>query len=132
MQNVRVVIHNRPGLFAEITECLAQREISIDKVVVETYGEDAVVRLALGDAQTVDRALVVLTESGYDAVADDVLLARIEDRPGALAHLSRRLADASLDIRSLHHVRRESGYAVVAISTSNNLAARGVLGESAL
>ena len=132
MQSVRVVVPNRSGLFAEITECLAKRNISLHQVVVETHREGAVVRLSVENADTVDRALHILAECGYDAVADDVLLARIEDRPGALARLSRRLADANLDIRSLHHVRRDSGFAVVAISTNDNDEARGVLGDAAL
>jgi hypothetical protein len=129
MQSIRVIVPNRPGLFAEITECLGGKDISLQQVVVETHGDGALVRLAVEDG---DEALKVLTGAGYDAVTDDVLLARIEDRPGALAHLSRQLADANLDIRSVHHVRRDSGYAVVAISTNDNARARGLLGEAAL
>lgn len=132
MRSIKVVVPNTPGLFAEITERLATRGVSIEQIVVEAYGESAVVRLALENAVISDNALKALTEFGYDAVADDVLLAKVEDRPGALAYLSRQLADAGLDIRSLHHVRRDSGFAVVAISTSDNAHARGVLGDAAL
>ena len=132
MRSIRVVVPNTPGLFAEITEQLAAKGISIEQVGVEAHGEGAVVRIALENALSADLALQALTESGYDAVADDVLLAKIEDHPGALAHLSRQLADAGLDIRSLHHVRRDSGFAVVAVSTSDNIRARELLGEAAL
>jgi hypothetical protein len=132
MQSIRVVVPNTPGLFAQITERLASRGISIEQVVVETYGDSAVVRLGVENTLSADQSLKILTEAGYNAVCDEVLLARIEDQPGALAHLSRRLTNAGLDIRSVHHVRRDSGFAVVAISTDDNVEARNLLGEAAL
>ncbi|HVA27062.1 MAG TPA: ACT domain-containing protein, partial [Candidatus Baltobacteraceae bacterium] len=75
-------------------------------------------------------AMETLTDAGYHAVSDQVILARIEDKPGALAELSRRLADAQINIRALHHVRREAGHALVAVSTDDNDRARQVLGEA--
>ncbi|HET9030577.1 MAG TPA: ACT domain-containing protein [Candidatus Aquilonibacter sp.] len=123
------MVPNRPGLLAELTEVLAARGIDIAQIVVETHDAGAVVRMEVEDE---DAALGVLTDAGYHAVSDDVLLARIEDRPGSLAALSRRLADARLDIRSLHHVRRESGFALVAVSTDDNLRARELLGPAAV
>lgn len=129
MKNLRVVVPNRPGLLAELTEVLAARGVDIAQIVVETHDAGAVVRMEVQDE---DAALGALTEAGYPAVSDDVLLARIEDRPGSLASLSRRLADANLNIRSLHHVRRESGFALVAVSTDDNGRARDLLGEAAV
>ena len=129
MRSIRVVVPNRPGLLAELTEVLAVRGMDIAQIVVETNDGGAVVRMEVEDE---DAALSVLTDAGYHAVSDDVLLARIEDRPGSLAALSRRFADANLNIRSLHHVRRESGFALVAVSTDDNSRARTLLGEAAL
>ncbi len=129
MRSIRVIVPNRQGLLAELTEVLAEKGISIEQIVAETHDDGAVVRM---EVEHEDRALEVLTDAGYHAVTDDVLLARIEDRPGALAHLSRRLADERLNIRSLHHVRREGGFALVAISTDDNARARGVLGSAAV
>lgn len=129
MRSIRVVVPNRPGLLAELTEVLASSGIDIARIVVETHDAGAVVRMEVEDDNA---ALGVLTDAGYHAVTDDVLLARIEDRPGSLAALSRRLADAKLDIRSLHHVRRESGFALVAVSTDDNGRARELLGEAAV
>ena len=129
MRSIRVIVPNRPGLLAELTEVLAAKGISIEQIVVETHDEGALVRM---EVEHDDRALEILTDAGYRAVTDDVLLARIEDRPGALARLSRSLADERLDIRSVHHVRREGGFALVAISTDDNERARRVLGEAAV
>ncbi len=127
MQHLRVVVPNRPGLLAELTEVLAAKRISIVEITVETHGAGAVVRLDVEDDAL---AMEALTDAGYHAVSDQVILARIEDKPGALAELSRRLADAQINIRALHHVRREAGHALVAVSTDDNDRARRVLGES--
>lgn len=129
MRNIRVVVPNNPGLLAELTEVLASKGIDIAQIVVETNDAGAVVRMEVEDDDT---ALGVLTDAGYHAVSDDVLLARIEDRAGSLANLSRRLADAHLNIRSLHHVRREAGFAIVAVSTDDNERARALLGQAAV
>ncbi|HET9097573.1 MAG TPA: ACT domain-containing protein [Candidatus Baltobacteraceae bacterium] len=129
MQRITVVVHNRPGLLAEITELLASKGLSITSIVAQSHGADGVLHLG---AERVDEALAVLTAAGYHAVTEDVLLARVEDRPGALAQLSRRLMEAQLDIRGLNMVQRNDGWAVVAIATSDNARARGVLEGQAL
>lgn len=123
------MVHNRPGLLAEITELLASKGLSITSIVAESHGADGVLHLG---AERVDDALAVLTAAGYQAVTEDVLLARVEDRPGALAQLSRRLMEAQLDIRGLNMVQRNDGWAVVAIATNDNARARGVLAGQTL
>jgi histidine decarboxylase len=131
VQRITVVSHNRPGVLAEVTELLASNGISISSIVAEAYGTDGVIHIDL-DEKDVDEALAALTAAGYHAVTEDVLLARIEDRPGALAQLSRRLSEASLDVRGLNMVQRDDGWAVVAIATSDNTRARKVLANDAI
>lgn len=126
MQHLRVVVPNRPGLLAELTAVLANKHLSIEEITVETHGSAAIVRL---EVENEHEALEALTGAGYPAVSDQVILARLEDKPGALAELSRELAEAEINIRSLHHIRREDGHALVAISTDDNWRARRVLGE---
>jgi hypothetical protein len=127
--NLRVIVPNRPGLLAELAECLAEKSIDIEQIVVETHGSGALVRM---EVARVDDALECLSAAGYQAVTDDTVLAKIEDKAGALAQVSRRLAEANINIRALHHVRRDAGFAVVAISTDDNAHAREVLGEDML
>lgn len=129
MQRIAVVVQNRPGLLAEIAEMLAAKGLSISSIVADSVGTQGILHLEVEQA---DEALAVLTSAGYNAVSEDVLLARIEDRPGALAQLSRRLMEAQLDIRGLNMVQRNDGWAVVAIATNDNARARGVLAGQTL
>ena len=124
MQRITVVVPNRPGLLAEITELVAQGGLSISSIVADAFGSQGVVHIDLDRA---DDALALLTSAGYNAVTQDVLLARIEDRAGALAELARRLMEAQLDIRGLNMVQRNDGWAVVAISTNDNARASRIL-----
>lgn len=131
VQRITVVSHNRPGVLAEVTELLAGKGISIASIVAQAYGADGVIHIDV-EAKDEDAALAALTAGGYQAVTEDVLLARIKDRPGALAELSRRLSQASLDVRGLNMVQRDEGFAVVAIATDDNARAREVLAADAL
>lgn len=129
MQRITVVVQNRAGLLAEITELLASKGLSISSIVADSVGAQGVLHI---DLERVDEALAALTSAGYNAVTEDVLLARVEDRPGALAQLSRRLMEANLDIRGLNMVQRNDGWAVVAIATNDNARARSILSGQTL
>ena len=129
MQRITVVVTNRAGLLAEIAELLASKGLSISSIIADSLGTQGVLHL---DVERPDEALAVLTSAGYNAVTEDVLLARIEDQPGALAKLSRRFMEANLDIRGLNMVQRNDGWAVVAIATNDNARARGVLAGQTL
>ena len=124
MHRVTVVARDRPGLIAEVSEVLAARAVNIVAIAGETFGADAVLHL---EVDALDAALSALAAAGFQAVSDDVLLLRIEDKPGALAQVSRRLADARINIRGINMVQRGGGFAIVGASTDDNARARELL-----
>jgi len=129
VQRITVVAPNRTGVLAEVTDVLARKGISISSISADTLGSEGLIHIDLEDA---DPAVAALTAAGYQTVTEDVLLARIADKPGAVAELSRRLLDARLDIRALNMVQRQEGWAVIAVSTNDNAAARKVLAGDAI
>jgi hypothetical protein len=116
-------------VLAEVTDVLARKGISISSISADTLGSEGLIHIDLEDA---DPAVAALTAAGHQTVTEDVLLARIADKPGAVAELSRRLLDARLDIRALNMVQRQEGWAVIAVSTNDNAAARKVLAGDAI
>ncbi len=126
MQRLTIIAKNRPGLLADVMTLLASNDLNVRDVVAEGHSEEGIVHLAVDQ---LDPALELLTEAGYTTVTDDVLLARIEDFPGSLALLSRRLADANIDVRALSMIQRKEGSAIVAISTNDNARVAEVLGR---
>ena len=79
IQRITLVTLDRPGLLAEITTVLAAKGIDIRSIVAESVGTNGILHIDLDDG---DAALSVLAAAGYNAVSDEVLLVRVEDRAG--------------------------------------------------
>jgi hypothetical protein len=126
MKQLNIITASRPGVLDDILQRLAAENINVETVDVECINGSGIVAI------TVDRyddALRLLTYAGYQAVAEDVLLLQLQDRPGALGQVSLRLKDARIDIRSLRILARDNGRSTVGLVTDNNTRARAVLAE---
>ena len=124
MKQLTVLVPNRPGQVAAITEALALHGINVESFDVESHGADGLIVLTV---DRYDEALRALSDAGFRAVTQDTLLIRIEDKPGALAMIAVRLKDAGLDLRSMHIVRRGGDASIVSLVASDNAAAAAVL-----
>jgi len=82
---------DRPGALAAATEALANAGLNIDGCA-EIEG---ILHLLVSDPEAAQRAI---QEAGFKARRQDVVVARFTDRPGALAGVLRRMADAGLDV----------------------------------
>ena len=60
-------------------------------------------------------------------MASEHLLVRLERHPGALAQLSRRLAEANVDVRGMHIVTKDDEAGIVALETADHKKAREIL-----
>lgn len=124
MKQLTVLAPNKPGQLAIITEKLAQRSVNIESFDIESHGEDGVIVLTVDNY---DEALRALRDAGYQAITQDTLVIRIEDKPGALAAVTARLRDAGLDLRSMHIVRHSGRFSIVSLVASDNAAAAAIL-----
>lgn len=124
MKQLNVLAPNKPGQLAAITEALAAGGVNIESFDIQTHGAEGVIVL------TVDRygdALRLLLQAGFNAVTQDTLLIRLEDKPGALAKAAARLKDAGIDLRSMHIIRRDGGISIASLVTNDNTHAADVL-----
>jgi len=67
-----------------------------------------------------DAALKALREEGFQAITQDALLVRLEDKPGALAKIAVRFQEQAIQLRSMHIIQRRKGHAHVSIVTTDN------------
>jgi histidine decarboxylase len=74
-------------------------------------------------------AFRLLSNAGYRVISHEHLLVRLEKRPGALAALSRRLADAQVDVRGMHIVNKDQAAVIVALEATQPDRARSVLAD---
>ena len=83
---------DRPGTLASATEALAAVGLNIDGCA-EIEG---ILHLLVADPEAAERAV---RAAGFGAHREEVLVARFTDRPGALAGVLRRMADAGLNVK---------------------------------
>ncbi|MBR9912829.1 MAG: hypothetical protein GYB33_21010 [Gammaproteobacteria bacterium] len=121
MKLITIICKAAVNPVTEVTELLGQEQINIEDIDFNQFGEEAFLSIAVSDY---DRSLALLTGAGFNAVSDDVVLLRGEDRPGELAEIARALTNRGVQIRSLTLMEISSGGAVVAITTSDNAAVR--------
>jgi len=124
MKGLTIVQQDHPGLLAEVTTLLEQAGIAVQDFAGISLGDTAVISL------TVERsgeAFRMLSDAGYRVIASEHLLVRLEKHPGALAELSRRLADAGVDMRAMHIVTKDEEAGIVALETLDYEKAREVL-----
>lgn len=126
MKSLTIIQNTRAGLLAEITTLLESHEIDLRSIDGNTAGNLAVINLV---AKPYQACFDALSGAGFTVFANEQILVRVEDHPGALADISRRLANVQVDIRSVHIVDREGDHCIVALATENDFSARQVLRE---
>ena len=126
MKYLVVVETDRPGLLAEITTLLESGNVDVREISGDTVGTQVMITLR---AKPMRRCHRILAEAGMRVFSSDYLLVRIDDRPGALADLSRRLANAQVDVRSIHFVERGGAHCLVALDTASPYRAGQVLSD---
>ncbi|NNF15100.1 MAG: hypothetical protein HKN70_00060 [Gammaproteobacteria bacterium] len=124
MKSMVIIQHSHPGLVAEVTGLLASHDVNIIDFDGKVFGDTAIISI---QAENYQRGYRVLSEAGYHVFANETLLVRIEQAPGALARLSQQLASAGVDVRGLHFVNKDARAGIVALETSSHKIAREVL-----
>jgi hypothetical protein len=123
-QQFTVRLKNEPGALADLAEALGSHGIDIRTVAAAAVGSTGcAVLLTSNDAAARD----VLRQSKYAFLESEALTLSVEDRPGALAHLTRGLADAGVNIVGLLTLGRRQGKAELALSVDEVEKARRVL-----
>jgi len=124
MKSLTIIQESRGGLLAEITTLLEKHGIDLRSIDGNTVGTLAVISLV---AEPYRKSFDLLADSGFQVFANEQLLVRCQDQPGALAEISRRLANVEVDVRSVHFINREDDHCIVALETENDYAARKAL-----
>jgi hypothetical protein len=126
MKEIAVVTQNRAGLLADISEILANKGINIETIDADEIHDTAVIQMTV---DRYDEALQSLRDAGFHAITEDALLIRLKDEPGALAKVAHRFKEANIDLRSVRFIRRQQGYAFVALATDRTQEARDLVQE---
>ena len=121
MKRLTIICKTNDNPVTAVSELLGSQRINIESLDFNQLDGQAFLSLTLSDC---DAGLALLIAAGYNAIPDEIVLLRGNNRPGELAQIARTLTDAGVQIRSLSllGVRAESG--LVAIATNDNKVVR--------
>jgi hypothetical protein len=94
-KQLAIFLENRPGMLARVCDALAEHKINIYAISTSDTVDHAVIRMVVSDYR---KALHVFEEHGTLVVKDDVLLIERDNKPGSLAKLAHKLAQARINI----------------------------------
>jgi hypothetical protein len=94
-KQLAIFLDNRPGTLARVVDALAEAKINIYAITTSDTVDHSVIRLVVSDYR---KAMHVFEEHGTLVVEDDVLMIEGTNKPGELARLAHKLADAKINI----------------------------------
>jgi hypothetical protein len=95
-KDLTVILEDRPGTLADVGEALGKASINIEGGCGFPCEGKGVLHILVEDAAAARRAL---EEIGLEVRGErQVLVLEVEDRPGALGEVSRRIANAGVNI----------------------------------
>src|SRR5882672_6904885 len=101
MKDLTIILENRPGALADMGETLGRAGVSVEGGGAWVVGGKGVAHFLFADGTAARRALEA---AGIRVLAErDVLVQRLkQDVPGQLGLLTRRMADAGVNIEVLY------------------------------
>lgn len=90
-----VTLPNRPGALADLSEQLAARGVDLRAIGGGGIGQSGHVIFKTSDDPTTK---AVLEAGGYEFIEGESVLVEVDDKPGGMARVARRLADAGVNI----------------------------------
>lgn len=99
VKEIVIISENRVGVLSTISKVLADRGINIVAISAQAAGGVALISLVADDHV---HARDLLDKKGIAYEENSALLLDIEDKPGALMRLTKRLAAAKIDILNVY------------------------------
>ncbi len=129
MKQITILTRKDPDELARVAGLLGDAGINIEDIDADRLEETGTIVLSVDH---LDLALRTLSDNGLRAVTQDALVIRLEDKPGALAAVAKKLRDADVDVRSMHILRRDASRSLVSLVVSDQDKARGLLGDAVM
>jgi hypothetical protein len=104
--HLSVFVVNEPGKLEKITRVLSENGLNIRAISMASTGEFGVVRVLVNDP---DRGCAALKESRFTVTKRRILVALIDDKPGAMHALLVTLAAARVNVEDCYGFVMEEG-----------------------
>lgn len=101
IQQLAVILENRPGQISQVTELLARNQIDIQALNTAETADYGILRLIVATPQ---RAAALLEAHGFVVKKIPVVQTPIPDKPGSLNAVLRAIAAAEIDISYMYSI----------------------------
>ena len=127
MNGFIVELENRPGELARLSEAIAGKGINLTSVSATTVGDRGAVALMTNDEAGTRAAL---RDGNFSFREIEAVPVSLEDRPGALAEVARRLANSGVNIEALLVTALGGGKVSIALLTADPARTRSLVGAT--
>ena len=129
MKELTIVAKNEVGALAQIAEALGGVGVNIEAISAHEVNRQAVLRIITNDVLTAKKTLARIPDLRVNE--SDVIILKMQNRPGELGKITRKLANRNVNMESVYIVTRAQDFTEVALkpaSTEDFAKAREVLG----
>jgi len=124
MKQLTILVENRIGALADVCDALGKNGINIEGLSAQGQGNEGVIRIVTEDEKS---AVSSLKKAGFSPLVADVLTFKVNDSPGELAKMTRRLSKAGVNIECIYLLHKEKGIGEFAVKADNLLEAQKAL-----
>lgn len=97
-KQIAILVENRPGAVAEVTDILGKADVNIEGIMLEGSLEFGVLRI---HASPLQKAIKALTAHEFQVTVGDVIVVNLDNRPGRLSKVLHTLARAEVNVESI-------------------------------
>ncbi|MDH3364688.1 MAG: ACT domain-containing protein [Thermoplasmata archaeon] len=117
-----VKLANKPGELARVADVLLKDGVNIRSIATEPSAE--VVRIVTSDSEKSKQSL---SQSGMQFSERNLLVAKLEDKPGELARISAALAREGVNIDAAYMLDKNATHVHIALAVSDENKAASIL-----
>ncbi len=99
--DIVIEVENKPGAIAALAAAVSDAGVNLAAATFTGNGDKAQLHILVPHSEPVWHALAV-THSAVVAREHEVVVVEVEDNPGVLADLTRKIADAGVNIDTLY------------------------------
>ena len=124
MKEFDVYVQDKPGELAKVCELLGNHGVNIRAIASERASQKPMIRIVTDDEATAKSALA---RTGITFDLKDVVIVKLQDRPGELGKIARKLARAMVNVDSIYLMGKDGGATEMAMTVDNIAKAEAAL-----
>ncbi len=94
-----ITVDNQVGVLSQVTEVISSAGINMAALCAYAVANQGIIMVVTQDN---NKAKQLLTAKGYHVREEEVVILTVENKPGALQTLTKKIADAGIDITLMY------------------------------